>query len=72
MAVEKTRKPKARQTDIVVGAFMERIEMIRHYGIAIQDASVILQADRLDVLLDELKRSLVAKLTGNEDLTNGE
>ena len=71
MAVEKTRKPKARQTDIVVGAISERVSMLRQITVD-SNGFLTIHCDRLDVLLDELKRSLVAKLTGHEDLTNGE
>lgn len=54
----RTRRPKARATEIVFGALHERLEVVK---LIYRDEGLTPHIERIEELLDELRRSLTTK-----------
>lgn len=56
--IARTRKPKARQKDVVIGCLEERIVALEQNYASDGDAPVHVHVMRIRELMDELKRSV--------------
>lgn len=62
--IKAPRKPKARHKDVVFGAINERLDMLG--GLSVGLPEVQPHVERLNELLDELRRSIASKDEADE------